>query len=130
MPEVVSDTASDLRSIDIRIAEHLGWKNIKFRKGWLVESGTRPDGLEFDMIPRYTTDIAAAWTLLESVINRSMFPLPWPHIERMLGGHWFWRVTFCSGYPSDSEFYRLYEGDGDTAPLAICRAYIAAEGIE
>lgn len=69
---------------------------------------------ETEMLPGYSTDISAAWEIIEHL-------RPWRfNLERMnrtAGSEW--RADF-DNRPS------IFSGYGDTAPLAICRAALAA----
>lgn len=60
-------------------------------------------------IPAYSTDIAAAWEVVEK-----MTPGPGFYVTRA-GGHGFWKAIFEDD-DNEGKAYSL------TAPLAICRA--------
>lgn len=83
-----------------------------------------PDGERWEGIPHYSTDIAAAWQVVEK-LNLS--------VMRDDGGGWAAAVLY--GVPYIEEDWGrggyidcgLHDGAyADTAPLAICRAALAA----
>lgn len=109
-------TTTDARALDARVAELLGWTRGRTRYGempWYPPGTTIETGGRLN-IPRYSTDIAAAWLVVEEMERR---------------GWWFHL------HPNDDGIYSMYfhkyqegklpTGYGETAPLAICRAALA-----
>lgn len=64
--------------------------------------------------PDYSTDIAAAWEVVEEVWVDARFNLEWH------------RGTWVAGEYDHHEGVFVYEAEADTAPLAICRAALKA----
>ncbi len=103
------------REMDVLIAEKvMGWK----RFDHVIQSGWFPPGLEpmaniyGHEIPRYSTDIAAAWEVVEKTRLLDTYTL---------GEHdGKWAVLSLTY--SDLEPFAL----ADTAPLAICLAALKA----
>lgn len=73
-----------------------------------------------DGFPHYSTDIAAAWLVVEKMRTRSRFLHLMEH-GSVVEGPPLWRCQFIGDDdgPSDCEF-------ADTAPLAICLAALKA----
>lgn len=95
------------RDLDALIAEKvMGWTRIPKERETLWQSPTAGSWpVTLARIPKYSTDIAAAW----KVVNA-------------LGGHFILRRQL-------SEWFVTINGEmawAETAPLAICRAGIAA----
>ncbi len=80
--------------------------------------------LKFQRVPDYSTDIAAAWDVVEKMKNSGSrgFVLEW------LRGHWIAGCRNC-GDGGEPELYSHQAGEGATAPLAICRAALKAVGV-
>ena len=125
MPEPLDVTTLEAgRETDALVAERLGWKNVRFDgeevkidahsftrypMGWYGENPDRP--LWRTEIPHYSTDIAAAWQV----------------IERMAADGWICDV-FNRGDDWVCEMSRhdVMVTDEAGAPLAICRAALLA----
>lgn len=75
------------------------------------------DGVPFE-IPYYSTDIAAAWEVVNRMKNYFFV------CGRTDEGRW--EAIF---YPVNSGVGKLSEAHGDTAPSAICRAALKAMGV-
>ena len=74
--------------------------------------------------PRYSTDIAAAWQVVEAMDARGYLP----QLDRLhAGDERFWRCELAAGGdgPAGSHPRAYVWEDADTAPLAICRAALA-----
>jgi hypothetical protein len=69
--------------------------------------------------PNYSTDIAAAWTVIEKMRAVNPFQPAWFEISQLPTG---WRANFVG----DPHYYAYAE----TAPLAICLAALRAMGVE
>jgi len=78
-------------------------------------------------VPRYSTDIAAAWEIVEKLRRDGWFLSGLTAVENT-GGY---GCRFIREMPpvSPSDFYALW-AEGGTAPLAICLAALAAVGVE
>lgn len=110
------------RELDALVAERvMGWRSIG--SDGISTFGDPPnDPLDLSgtgdghfHVPRYSTDISAAWEVVEKAKD--------------------WRITIDGGeYHGDSWGVKIANNDGyfygfgDTAPLAICRAALAAVG--
>lgn len=107
------------------------------RKGYVIGSGpmdsaakysgckwwTAPDGRRTSVIPDWTSDITAAWELVEEMNNS----------EEGLSDLWYGTVCGKLGWIYTFRFYFMgaYKhgateliASSDTAPLAICRAWL------
>jgi hypothetical protein len=151
MREVLSDFrkidgTDDLRALDLRIARYLGWTVVGYGKDSFPpphsagevsifvainpERDQTADWMGFlspgtlKPIPRFTSDIAAAWWLMEKAI-RDGWTWPHVHIDRVLANEWLWRVNLHNGYPADNGGRGVMARD-ESLPLAICRAFEAA----
>jgi hypothetical protein len=76
-------------------------------------------------IPPYSTDIAAAWEVFESMTQRGFIPA----IAQCTSG-WacdFWKETEAAGPNGRVDYIHEFRTYGqDSAPLAICRAALKA----
>jgi hypothetical protein len=101
------------REIDALVAENvMGWILIPREKlGWGIPPG-RPHLVdEVKEIPHYSTDIAAAWEVVEKMTEN-----PEPHFELSKD-----RAGWHAGFDPDRPFKRV-TAKATTAPLAICLA--------
>lgn len=115
-----------LRELDLLVAVRvLGWAAPKRREAgatWTMPSGA---GASEGAIPRYSSDIAAAWEV----------------VERMRADHFFsmQAKNLTLGEPVCASFARdgasghapmdVFTATADSAPAAICLAALAAKGI-
>jgi len=111
------------RELDTRIAiKVMGWTRVE-RSTTGIAYPPRPSGFDparhaYHSVPHYSTDIAAAWLVVERMKdNGCSLQLHWE-----AGRSRQWVADFVE--ESDEEF--TGEQLGDTAPLAICRAALAA----
>lgn len=127
------------RELDARVAvEVIGWG--RQSESWYDEEGVEGtrfispsgeettcfgwgadctyDDLDDTYLPRYSEDIAAAWQVVEKFKERG-WDIGW-HTHAKHGTGWF--VTDGREY----DFYTLSGDACESAPLAICRAAIAA----
>ena len=161
-------TVSAGRSLDVLIGRLLGWKsqaeieeNIKFESGNTPKAFTPPvehDGTPwwwssptaqaaamsgvvpcYDRLPRFSTDIAAAWQVLEWMNTRvperyycdgQLLPwdngLPWLEVSAPNSSTKVWAASWS--YPEYHEADEFLESAGaPTAPLAICRLALLME---
>jgi hypothetical protein len=111
--EVMALSPEELR---IKIAEALGWeyKHIQTETEREFFVWQLPNNL-WDSLPNWPNDIAAAWGLVQ------------------MAGTKHWSVTIENGLHNPQEVLarifipntlRCYTGFGDTAPIAICRAWL------
>jgi len=117
------------RELDALVAEIMGWTRYQNKHGLIVMSrpGAIPSHAHFDQHPNFSTDIAAALEVVEKMTaeGHGYFELC-----KDFGG--WWNATFFIVLSNDDERRALgygnwkYESDGNTAPLAICRAALLA----
>jgi hypothetical protein len=104
------------RDLDALVAEkvmgHEVHRDVRWREPAILGPGQR---IANTPMPRYSTDIAAAWAVIQKLMETHfMYSLNASHES----GHW------CVFYPASGS---PVEGEyADTAPLAICRAALAA----
>src|SRR5919106_517365 len=91
------------RELDALVAEKV--------MGW-------PDYAEKNHCPEYSTDIAAAWLIVEEFVPAYDLSLTWHN------GAWETRFILW-GAPMQH-----YTGKGNSEMLAICRAALKAKGID
>jgi hypothetical protein len=116
MPKIPVDECPAGPEMDAAVAEALGFKTKGFEyadgsKIFLCLVGKTASGnVAWRSIPAYSTDIAAAWVLAEK--------------ERMRIG---WTEAWDVPYAACRELICEY---ADKHPLAICRAFLKANGVE
>lgn len=99
----------DNRELDARIAEHvMGWTDVRLAFDWM---GTAPGKNWREVVPPYSTDISAAWLVVQKLGARGFM------MHKSIVGN-YWRARFDVPVVALEEPYVLAE----TAPLAICRA--------
>jgi hypothetical protein len=78
-------------------------------------------------LPNYSTDIAAAWEVVNRIHadTKLVFQLAAPQQDYV---NEKWRANFNKKWWLDESPY-YYEVDADTAPLAICLAALKAKGV-
>lgn len=109
------------------------WKRIATLRGWIDlhpyfqsydrERPNNYSGLEGKInntdgtkdVPRWTTDLTAAWTLVEEM------PTFVSVIREKIGGYY----CGCQGFVDEQGDEFVYEAAGDTAPEAIARCWLA-----
>lgn len=105
---------SGSRELDARIAEHvMGWTDVRLyfaNSGDPEALGTAP-GNGREVVPDYSTDIAAAWLVVQKLGARGFM------MHKSVVGN-YWRARFDIPVLAMEEPYVLAE----TAPLAICQA--------
>ncbi len=92
--------------------------------GWLRSiTGSDPDDCNLmvvDWLPRpFSTDIAAAWEVVEKLLGRFQFTLN--SLEDGLG----WYAEFGAW---NEKIYQAYDENAETVPHAICLAALKAVG--
>ncbi len=106
------------KELDALIAQKvLGWKSLKRRWSngahsgvldyWVDENGTEMGSV----LPKFSSDIEAAWEIVE-VLECVQFTLNWRQ-------NWEWEAHFAILDPKTQD-PDIYEGTGESAPLAIC----------
>jgi hypothetical protein len=111
-PPPTQDDLAAGRELDAEVATHVfGWRDCEW-DGWSW-LGTLPDGTERWPIPAYSTEISAAWQVLAG------WSVTLAHAE---GLRWHCRLMRCT---REGE-WQNGEGHADTAPMAICKAALAA----
>ena len=107
--------------VDAACAEALGFVELPqgdYGSEWLhVETGAMPMGL-----PKYSTEIAPAWELVEAM-GEKWFVV---QVEMVRGSHCSCIVFDWSIEARDGN---VAEGYANTMPLAICRAFLLAHGV-
>lgn len=116
---------TDLRKIDALVAEHVMGLPVSYDSEYahlpsiIIDQATG----SYDAIPHYSTDIAAAWEVVEKLCDESI-----PENEQY--------SVVVSPYWCEFE-HRIYQGEpdafhayADTAPLAICLAALKAKNIQ
>lgn len=79
---------------------------------------------EANPIKPYSTDIAAAWEVVEKIrLNATL-----DHIEERHEAEGVWVVQFCAKTSNEPWWHE--HAYGDTVPLAICRAALLAVGVK
>ena len=122
--EVMALTDEELR---IRAAESLGLRVSVAADGGVSELGDGKTRHYRDaVIPDYPHDIAAAWELVQVAAERGLW-------VRVLGpffkGQPYW-AGFSPHMTTGWNGRMDYEEEGDTAPLAITRAFVLAMSTE
>ena len=84
---------------------------------WIDLGGGAPSGMVSNGVPRYTTDIAAAWKVVEKMEEEWATTLETDGTRR-------WVVRFWAGDEFNESGYRA------TAPEAICIAALRATGLD
>jgi hypothetical protein len=75
-----------------------------------------------DRLPHYSTDISAAWLVVERMRQTHDFELGL--LAKFKNGKDLWEAEFTDC--ATDEAYKSYLAEADTAPLAICLAALAA----
>lgn len=114
------------RELDEIVAEKvMGWTYIETDIATIWSNADYT--LDIDALPLFSTDIAAAWQVVEHF--RTMFPHDeQPMVLSMFHGKWQCAVA-CSTDAHAYELYIGYEVEAETAPLAICLAALKAKNI-
>jgi hypothetical protein len=83
------------------------------------------DSVAYDCCPRYSTDIAAAWQVVEKLIattpQQDLHIKHWYHEEDESSG---WQVSSCCEFGEWEDWVQA-----KTLPLAICLAALQASGV-
>lgn len=116
------------RALDALVATHvMGWKN--FRGHYYPASPHPEANILGHVVPPYSTDIAAAWQVVEKLKERSdLFPqISWIRVHDNQYQH---RCEIWQNDPPNKLYGWLADVYADTAPLAICLAALAVMGVE
>lgn len=113
------------RELDAAVARALGWTDIVCHSATNDMSGTNPRGIGRACgVPLYSTDIAAAWELVEAMEDMD----PSLSYQETLCS---WQIELVKG-PSlgyvDSVCGSVRWLYADTAPRAICLAFLKSKG--
>lgn len=109
--------------VNIAVARKLGWT---YEQNPNALTGYWERGEDFfEVLPDYCHSIAAAWEVVEKMKPDS---IAIEHFERGYGDTEKWRCVFSCSSPvcdcnDDAETER-YEATADTAPMAICKAFL------
>ncbi len=80
---------------------------------------TKPEGFKYPIgLPHYSTDIAAAWKVVEHL----------KRLEPQLSFHPVSGMWMCIFNGDEGSEYEDYDSHGESAPLCICLAALAATG--
>ncbi len=116
--------------LDALIAEKvMGWKpnakhpNLSGDGWWETENGGENGYLA--VLPEFSTDIAAAWTVVEKMPR--VLGHIYPSFDEESGKFLHWCAVVENSEPWSSARYGAV---GETAPLAICRAALRAAVID
>lgn len=109
------------RELDRLIAEKvMGWKLVDPIKYPADKYCGFPPGQQFDYIPKYSTEIAAAWPLMERITKDKRFYYGVEMITHLHSNGWLIVV-----FGESKKYHDIYVF-AETAPLAICRATLKA----
>lgn len=118
------------RALDAEVAEKvMGWRRIEW-EGGTTPMGRKPENilsLVLDEVPHYSTDIAAAWMVVEHLINPDgpHGPQKWSFgMEYSSVVDWVVDFTPRARHPKARE-YPAFQAQAGTAPKAICQAALA-----
>jgi hypothetical protein len=128
------------RELDALIAEKvMGWRLLKQmvippKAIAGLPSGIKDDGkVEYKDIPPYSTDIAAAWTVVEKIKKLKVVRKDALGNDITLdfhiscdGDRWLAEWHFCSSYAEGSDDISEHSVFEDTPPHAICLAALKA----
>ncbi len=110
------------RALDAAVATALGWQCVAWCPEFPTAVGCAPardPHQDVEPVPLFSEDIGAAWGLVEPVVTREY------GCCQLIGSHYHgWRCRLFWGPGVDGE---CDSGStfGETAPLAICRAFLA-----
>lgn len=79
--------------------------------------------LALSTLPRYSTDIAAAWSVVEKMRGEGVYIDVQPRCDR-------WDTVAGWQGPDDGDIWEQVSLTADTAPLAICLAALRAKGVD
>lgn len=120
-------TEGELREIDAKVAEAMGWENNWDKPGgsdfpymWGIMDFRDSGPVRAANFPRYSSNIADAWELIEFARTK-MIAICVVHVLHSSGMRW--------EYLAKAEFHDsrelVYDMD-ESAPLAICKAFLKA----
>src|SRR5262245_13080744 len=116
--------AERVRPLDFEIAEKvMGWKRgQKYGNGngdWILPDG-RTHGYTWDTTPRFSTKLDAAWLVVEclAAMGHGLVLEQWLRNQGVRNG-WVALFDLADGHDTGQHLE-------ETAPLAICRAALAA----
>jgi hypothetical protein len=130
---MTTETMQAGRELDALVAEKvMGWREVRLRpSNSSRRSGPDYKGYKPDVVarrretpchvPAYSTDIAAAWEVVEAMERRGCLVVT--RTRGAISGKP--RVEITGTHPVGRNEWLVHE-DADTVPLAICRAALAA----
>jgi hypothetical protein len=80
---------------------------------------------DWGTVPFYSTDIAAAWSVIDHLIALASAAMDQPYFELRTCGSYYTAV-----WDTEERDWPTVTEDADTAPLAICLAALKAVGVE
>lgn len=105
------------RERDALVAEKIfGTPLDPYRPGWVIDGNIRT------YLKNYTTDISAAWEVVEKMRERG---------HDFDAGAWNkMKPVWSARFPKEDVNNSHYDSLGDTAPEAICKAALRTVGVE
>ena len=109
------------REVDAEIAEKVMGRDAR----WRLIRAARGDYRELDgAVPRYSTEIVAAWLVVEALVARDMRVVVRTHAAIGDGA----RVELFGRHAKGAAW--MVHGEGVTVPLAICLAALEAVKVQ
>lgn len=106
---------TDLDQINIEVAKKLGWTITGECGGLKAFRNFKENEIsEQEYIPAYSTDIRAAWEIVEYLKIKLGHKITSTVIVLTDGAQWYCHLQAPG----------LIQGVGDTAPIAICKAFL------
>jgi hypothetical protein len=97
--------------INEAVAKRLGW-TVKLKCGPRGKDGMTKDEINYFPLPDYCHSIQAVWEVVASILDKKWdFKLKWD-ID-YVSDRWAWFCVFAG-----------YKSQADTAPMAICLAFL------
>jgi len=107
--------------LDRLVAERvMGWQYDLLRDAWAKADGS----YAYAEVWKPSTDIAAAWDVVQCLISKSFNVEVWNTVELDQDGEW--RTAWVVDVRSTQHGASTYRAQAPSAPLAICRAALLA----
>jgi hypothetical protein len=126
---LVAEKAIGFRRATAETAPNFAHHIDVLKQTWFLSDEER--GTCFSAVPEYSTEIAAAWEVVEKLIAKHYFPSV-QHLPGDRGEENFWECTLgWEKLPGADLGLREYvSATASTAPHAICLAALKAVGVE
>lgn len=113
--------------LDALVAEKvMGWryKETVYSGGAVLSPAQwiKPNGWPVDIVPHYSTDISAAWEVVEKMSKTHFSEMAMTELE---DGTWGWMARFIRVL-NEPYTVKGYRATAKTAPEAICKAALLA----